>query len=83
MNKPTEAALKLAEELIPNRELIRYYGGDWDELHKRTALRIDQRLLLPEKHAALLLAQAFVDAHVPGNGNNIVDDLRTALAKIQ
>ncbi len=53
------------------------------------AATIDRELLLPEKNAALFLAQGAVDASKPmrfGNANvpqSAIDELREALAKLK
>lgn len=82
LNRPTEDALKLASRMFI-----------WGEMTTESlAEMIDKELLLPEKHAALLLAQGVVDSEAKWNGSfgperdsmiETIDQLRGALSCIK
>lgn len=91
MDNPTDSALKLAVKLSGHtgcgvRLLTRLQPCDGCVADART---IDKELLLPEKHAALLLAQALIDSEDREGCDpstfapDLVDQLRTALDKLR
>lgn len=91
MNEPTHDALKLARAIVD--ELCGRTGFDvqwWDRINSDTkkevivhmAATIDTELLLPEKHAALLLAQGVVECWERGDLAEAVWHLDEALTKI-
>lgn len=107
MNPSTEASQKLAHLIFNglNRHdgfrawWANVYAQDQSEIVEGITALIDKELLLPEKHAALLLAQAVVDVwsrqlgrvfESMGSENPraqaidaAIDDLRTALDKLR
>jgi hypothetical protein len=92
MNTPSADAIRLAVNLSGHNScevLLRRCGRTPCEACLADAATIDRELLLPEKHAALLLAQGVIDArdsHDPNwyaNTEQAIDQLRDALAKIK
>lgn len=88
-NPPTDAALKLATQLAGHISCQNYASGKWQGEVCAGCLgdasTIDTELRLPEKHAALLLAQGVCDG-AERNGRRtplVVEELRTALAQIK
>lgn len=84
MSRPTDAALKLAEWFFDGYGLSHNPNLDRAVVIAALAKRIDEQLLLPEKHAALLLAQQVVDdSDQWGVTMETINLLRAALARIR
>lgn len=82
MSKPSKEALRLAG-ILNDHQLVCPCAECID-----AALTIDKELLLPEKHAALLLAQAVVDELDRWTTStdgivSAINDLREALSRIK
>lgn len=90
MTTPTADAIRLAVKLSGHTACERWWIAEYDSSGVCAgclgdAATIDRELLLPQKHAALLLAQGVVDAEFRDTLTLIgaIDELREALNQIK